>query len=59
MRHLILLFVLLAACYGLWQLGGRSTLHRLARHALRLAALAAALLGLLVLAYHSQALRLL
>ena len=59
MRHLILLFVAALVAYGLWQLGGRHSLHRWARHGVRLAAIAALLLAALVVAYHSQALKLL
>jgi hypothetical protein len=59
MRHLILLVVLLLAGYGLWLLAGRATLHRLARHGLRIAAGLAVLLAGLVLAYHFNAFKLL
>lgn len=59
MRHLILLFVAALAAYGLWQLGGRQSLHRWARHGVRLAAIAAVLLAALVLAYYSNAPKLL
>lgn len=59
MRHWLLLFVLLLAAYGLWQFAGRGRLQRVGRHLLRIAAIALALLGLLVLAYHSHALKLL
>lgn len=59
MRHLLLLLVLLVLGYGLWQLGGRRTLHRLARHLLRIGAIALVLIALLVLAYQSSALKLL
>lgn len=55
MKHLVLLFVALAAGYGLWQLTRPlmrpGQLGLLARHGLRLAVLAAVLLGLLVVAY--------
>lgn len=55
MKHLILLFVVLAAGYGLWQLTRPlmrpEQLGLLARHSLRLAVLAAVLLALLVLAF--------
>ncbi|MDR7335553.1 hypothetical protein [Roseateles asaccharophilus] len=59
MRHFILLFVLALAAYGLWQLGSRHTLNRWARHGIRLAAIAAVLLAALVVAYHSNALKVL
>lgn len=58
-RHLILIFVAALAAYGLWQLGGRRSLHRWARHGVRLAAILAVLLAALVVAYHSTALKLL
>jgi hypothetical protein len=55
MKQLILLFVVLAGGYGLWQLTRPlvrpDQLGMLARHGLRLAVLAAVLLALLVLAY--------
>jgi hypothetical protein len=55
MKQLILLFVVLAGGYGLWQLTRplvrSDQLGMLARHGLRLAVLAAVLLALLVLAY--------
>ncbi|MDQ7743349.1 hypothetical protein [Hydrogenophaga pseudoflava] len=55
MRHLVLLFVVLAAGYGLWQftcpLMRAEQLGLLARHGLRLAVLAVVLLALLVLAF--------
>ncbi|MCY4746246.1 hypothetical protein NYO99_14760 [Pelomonas sp. UHG3] len=59
MRHLVLIFLAVLAAYGLWQLGGRRSLHRWARHGVRLAAVLALLLAALVLAYHSPALKLL
>lgn len=59
MRHWLLLFILLLAAYGLWQLGGRRQLRQAGRHALRILALALLLLGLLVLAYYSHAIKLL
>lgn len=59
MRHFILLFVLALVAYGLWQLGGRHTLNRWARHGIRLAAIAAVLLAAVVVAYHSNALKVL
>ncbi len=58
-RHLVLIFLAVLAAYGLWQLGGRRSLHRWARHGVRLAAVLALLLAALVLAYHSTALKLL
>jgi hypothetical protein len=58
-RHLILLFVAALAAYGLWQLGGRHSLHRWARHGVRLGAVLALLLAALVVAYHSNAPKLL
>ena len=39
MRHFVLLFLAALAAYGLWQLGGRHSLHRVARHGIRLAAI--------------------
>lgn len=55
MKHLVLLFVVLAAGYVLWQvtrpLMRPEQLGLLARHSLRLAVLGAVLLALLVLAY--------
>lgn len=55
MKQLILLFVVLAGGYGLWQLTRPlmrpDQLGMLARHGLRLAVLGAVLLALLVLAY--------
>jgi hypothetical protein len=59
MRHFLLLFIALLLGYGLWQLGGRTTLHRLARHALRIAAIALVLLAGLVLAFNSTSIKLL
>ncbi len=59
MRHFILLLLAALLAYGLWQLGGRARLHRWARHGMRLAAIGALLLAALVIAYHSQALKLL
>lgn len=58
-RHLILLFVAALAAYGLWRLGGRHSLHRWARHGIRLGAVAAVLLSALVVAYYSTAPKLL
>lgn len=58
-RHFILLFVAALAAYGLWQLSGRHHLNRWARHGVRLAAIAAVLLAALVVAYHSNALKVL
>lgn len=59
MRHFLLLLLTAVLAYGLWQLGGRARLHQWVRHAMRLAAVAAVLLAALVVAYHSQALKLL
>ncbi len=59
MRHLAFIFVAVLAAYGLWQLGGRHSLHRWARHGVRLGAVLALLLTALVLAYNSTALKLL
>lgn len=63
MKHLVLLFVVLAAGYGLLQLTRPlmrpEQLGLLARHGLRLAVLATVLFGLLVLAYFVPSTRLL
>lgn len=59
MRHWLILFVLLLAAYGLWHVAGRRGMQRVGQHLLRIAAIALALLGLLVVAYHSHALKLL
>lgn len=59
MRHLILLFLAALAAYGLWHLGGRHSLHRWVRHGIRLGAVAALLLAALVVAYYSNAPKLL
>lgn len=59
MRHFLLLLLAALLGYGLWQLGGASRLHRLARHGIRLAAVLAVLLAGLVIAYHSNALKVL
>lgn len=63
MKHLVLLFVVLATGYGLWQLTRPlvrpEQLGLLARHGLRLAVLGAVLLALLVLAYFVPSTRLL
>lgn len=59
MRHLVILFVAALAAYGLWQLAGRHSLHRWARHGIRVAAILAVLLAALVVAYYSNAPKLL
>jgi Kef-type K+ transport system membrane component KefB len=59
LRHFVLLFLAALAAYGLWQFGGRHSLHRVARHGIRLAAILAVLLAALVVAYNSNALKLL
>jgi len=58
-RHFLLLLIAAVCAYGLWQLAGRARLHQWARHGMRLAAVAAVLLAALVIAYHSQAFKLL
>jgi hypothetical protein len=59
LRHFLVLLLAAVAAYGLWQLGGRHSLHRWARHGMRLAAIAALLLAALVVAYNSTAIKLL
>lgn len=59
MRHVVLLFLVALVAYGLWQFGGRHSLHRLARHGIRLAAILAVLLAALVVAYNYNAPKLL
>jgi len=58
-RHLVILFVAALAAYGLWQLAGRRSLHRLARHGIRVAAILTLLPAALVVAYYSNAPKLL